>query len=167
MRSLWPSSISPTAASTRSLRAVGVIGRGVEDRLLDKAIELCRRHGHRRIIGEYIPTRKNQMVAEFYECHGFAQLSKFADGRITYEKTIDDRPPEAREIQAAIRFLSSMLGLPEGELGPNSSMDNTPTWDSVEHMNICLLFERQFGIKMNMDIITSVTSIRALAELIP
>jgi acyl carrier protein len=46
-------------------------------------------------------------------------------------------------------------------------MDNTPTWDSVEHMNICLLFERQFGIKMNMDIITSVTSIRALAELIP
>lgn len=60
-----------------------------------------------------------------------------------------------------------MLGLPEGELGPDSSMDNTPTWDSVEHMNICLLFERQFGIKMNMDIITSVTSIRALAELIP
>ena len=60
-----------------------------------------------------------------------------------------------------------MLGLSEGELGPDSSMDNTPAWDSVEHMNICLLFERQFGIKMNMDIITSVTSIRALAELIP
>ena len=78
---------------------------------------------------------------------------------------IDHQKPE--KIQAAIRFLSSMLGLPEGELGPDSSMDNTPTWDSVEHMNICLLFERQFGIKMNMDIITSVTSIRALAELIP
>ena len=78
---------------------------------------------------------------------------------------IDHQKPE--KIQAAIRFLSSMLGLPEEELCPDSSMDNTPTWDSVEHMNICLLFERQFGIKMNMDIITSVTSIRALAELIP
>ena len=60
-----------------------------------------------------------------------------------------------------------MLGLPRTELGPDSSMDNTPTWDSSEHMNICLLFEQKFGMKMNMDIIMIATSIRALAELIP
>ena len=94
------------------LESCRVIGRGVEDRLLDKAIELCRRHGHRRIIGEYIPTRKNQMVAEFYECHGFAQLSKFADGRITYEKTIDDRPPEAREDSSGYQVPLEYAGSP-------------------------------------------------------
>ncbi len=77
------------------LESCRVIGRRVEDRLLDKAIELCRSHGHRRIIGEYIPTRKNQMVAEFYDSHGFAPLSKYGDGRITYEKPIDDRRPGA------------------------------------------------------------------------
>jgi FkbH-like protein len=78
------------------LESCRVIGRGVEDRLLDKAIELCRSHGHRRIVGEYIPTRKNQMVAEFYDSHGFMPLSKQADGRITYEKSIDDQRPDAR-----------------------------------------------------------------------
>ncbi len=77
------------------LESCRVIGRRVEDRLLDKAIELCRGHGHQRIIGEYIPTRKNQMVAQFYDSHGFVTLSKHEDGRITYEKAIDDRRPEA------------------------------------------------------------------------
>jgi FkbH-like protein len=78
------------------LESCRVIGRGVEDRLLDKAVELCLGRGHRRIIGEYIPTRKNQIVAEFYDSHGFVPLSKTSDGRITYEKTLDDRRPEAR-----------------------------------------------------------------------
>ncbi len=71
------------------LASCRVIGRKVEDRLLDKAIELCRGHGHNRIIGEYIPTRKNQMVAEFYDSHGFMPLAKHADGRVTYEKVIE------------------------------------------------------------------------------
>jgi FkbH-like protein len=77
------------------LESCRVIGRRVEDRLLDKAIEVCRHHGHRRIIGEYIPTRKNQMVAEFYDDHGFVPLSKNNDGRVTYERAIDDRRPNA------------------------------------------------------------------------
>lgn len=72
------------------LTSCRVIGRKVEDRLLDKAIELCRHHGHRRVLGEYIPSRKNQVVAEFYDSHGFVPLSKHADGRITYERSIDD-----------------------------------------------------------------------------
>jgi acyl carrier protein len=71
------------------------------------------------------------------------------------------------KIQAAVRFIASTLDIPEDGLGPDSSMDNTPAWDSSEHMNICLLFEQKFGVPMNMDIITSATSIRALAALIP
>jgi FkbH-like protein len=78
------------------LESCRVIGRKVEERLLDKAVELCRGRGHRRIIGEYIPTRKNQVVAKFYDSHGFMPLSKTSDGKVTYEKTIDDRRPEAR-----------------------------------------------------------------------
>lgn len=73
------------------LQSCRVIGRKVEDRLLDKAIELCRSRGHQRIIGEYIPTRKNQVVAEFYDSHGFMPVSEFPDGRITYERRIDEQ----------------------------------------------------------------------------
>jgi acyl carrier protein len=78
---------------------------------------------------------------------------------------IDDPAPD--KIEAAIKFLAGTLDIPEDELGPESSMDNTPAWDSSEHMNICLLFEQRFGVKLNMDLITSATSIRALAALIP
>ena len=46
-------------------------------------------------------------------------------------------------------------------------MDDTPAWDSSEHMNICLLFEQKFGVKLNMDMIMTATSVRAFAALIP
>ncbi len=72
------------------LSSCRVIGRKVEARLLDKAIELCRYHGHRRVIGEYIPTRKNQIAADFYGAHGFAPVVGASGDHVTYEKAIDD-----------------------------------------------------------------------------
>jgi FkbH-like protein len=74
------------------LTSCRVIGRKVEDRLLDKAIELCRERGHRKIIGEYIPSRKNQVVADFYDTHGFAPVGVTVDGCKMYERSIDARP---------------------------------------------------------------------------
>jgi FkbH-like protein len=71
------------------LASCRVIGRKVEQRLLDKAVELCRDRGLQKIVGEYIPTRKNTMVASFYEDHGFRPLLRSADGSVTYEKPID------------------------------------------------------------------------------
>ena len=73
------------------LTSCRVIGRKVETRLLEKAIELCRDRGLQKVIGEYIPSRKNKMAASFYENHGFKPLFKSADGRVTYEKSIDAR----------------------------------------------------------------------------
>ncbi len=78
---------------------------------------------------------------------------------------IDDKNQD--KIQAVVRLVASALDISEDELGPDSSMDNTPAWDSVEHLDICLSFEQQFGIKLNMNNIISATSIRALATLIP
>ena len=71
------------------LASCRIIGRKVEQRLLDKAVELCRDRGLRKIVGEYVPTRKNQMVASFYEDHGFTPMLRASDGRVTYEKPID------------------------------------------------------------------------------
>jgi acyl carrier protein len=79
--------------------------------------------------------------------------------------TTDDKNQD--KIQAVKRLVAVTLDMPEDELGPDSSMYNTPAWDSVEHMNICLSFELEFGIKLTMDIIASGTSIRALAKFIP
>jgi FkbH-like protein len=73
------------------LTSCRVIGRKVEDRLLDKAIELCRARGHQKIVGEYIPSKKNKLVADFYDIHGFAYVGEFSDGRKVYERSIDAR----------------------------------------------------------------------------
>jgi FkbH-like protein len=73
------------------LASCRVIGRKVEARLLDKAVELCRDRGLQKVIGEYIPSRKNKMVASFYEDHGFTPLQTGPDGGVTYEKPIDAR----------------------------------------------------------------------------
>jgi FkbH-like protein len=73
------------------LTSCRVIGRRVEDRLLDKVVELCRARGHQKIIGEYIPSKKNQLVANFYDMHGFAPVGVSTDGHKMYERMIDAR----------------------------------------------------------------------------
>jgi FkbH-like protein len=70
------------------LMSCRVIGRKVEDRLLAKAYELFKTQGLQKISGEFIPTRKNQQVARFYDTHGFNLLSEQPDGRRQYEKLI-------------------------------------------------------------------------------
>jgi acyl carrier protein len=71
------------------------------------------------------------------------------------------------KIQAVIALVAQTLKVPAHELGPDSSMLNTPLWDSVEHMDICLAFEQRFGAALDMQAITTATSIRALASLVP
>jgi acyl carrier protein len=71
------------------------------------------------------------------------------------------------KIQAVIALVAQTLKVPEHDLGPDSSMLNTPLWDSVEHMDICLAFEQRFGASLDMQAITTATSIRALAALLP
>jgi acyl carrier protein len=71
------------------------------------------------------------------------------------------------KIQAVIALIAEVLGVQKDELGPNSSMENTPSWDSVEHLNICLAFEQRFGVALDMDTIGAAVSIKSLAAQVP
>ncbi|MGY5864183.1 MAG: HAD-IIIC family phosphatase [Candidatus Thorarchaeota archaeon] len=53
------------------LMSCRVIGRSVEIALLAKIVRDARAEGASRIIGEYIPTKKNPPAAQVYENHGF------------------------------------------------------------------------------------------------
>jgi acyl carrier protein len=46
-------------------------------------------------------------------------------------------------------------------------MINTPLWDSIEHLDICLAFEKRFNTSLDVDAISTATSIRALAAIVP
>ena len=70
------------------LMSCRVIGRKVEDRLLERAIDVFRQHGIRTVAGEFVPSRKNAMVSSFYDTHGFDLVREEEDGRKIYERTV-------------------------------------------------------------------------------
>jgi len=71
------------------------------------------------------------------------------------------------KIEAVIALVAETLKIPANDLGPESSMINTPLWDSIEHLDICLAFERRFKTSLDVNAISTATSIRALAAIVP
>jgi acyl carrier protein len=71
------------------------------------------------------------------------------------------------KIQAVISLVAEVLKIPTDDLGPESSMINTPLWDSIEHLDICLAFEKRFDTSLDVEAISTATSIRALAAIVP
>jgi FkbH-like protein len=51
-----------------------VIGRGIESALLAHVGEQALRSGAKRLVGEYIATKKNAPCADFYADHGFTRF---------------------------------------------------------------------------------------------
>lgn len=71
------------------LMSCRVIGRHVEDHLLEVVVGLFRARGVGTVRAEYLPTAKNEIVSSFYEGHGFSLISEGDDGRRIYERDID------------------------------------------------------------------------------
>ena len=53
-----------------------VIGRGIEDALLKVCVDEAIQRDCENIFGTYIPTKKNSLVAGFYDKHGFSMVEK-------------------------------------------------------------------------------------------
>ncbi|HXQ53708.1 MAG TPA: HAD-IIIC family phosphatase [Stellaceae bacterium] len=66
------------------LMSCRVLGRQVEEATLNLVAQEACRLGARRLIGEYIPTSKNSMVAKHYDRLGFAALDAGPDGRTSW-----------------------------------------------------------------------------------
>jgi acyl carrier protein len=70
-------------------------------------------------------------------------------------------------VRAVVDVIASVLKIPRSDIQADSSMETLPEWDSIAHLNICLVFERRFGIAMDMKSIAHSTSVVALVELVP
>lgn len=55
------------------LMSCRVLKRGMEDFTLNTIVESARKNGYKYVVGEYLPTTKNQMVKDHYERLGFAE----------------------------------------------------------------------------------------------
>ena len=55
-----------------------VLKRGMENFTLNTIVAWAKENGYKQIIGEYLPTQKNGMVAEHYTALGFNKLDNTA-----------------------------------------------------------------------------------------
>ena len=60
------------------------------------------------------------------------------------------------------RLLSDTLGLAPGGIGEQTTMANTPEWDSVAHLNVCMAVEAEFGISLMPEEMIEMTSVAAI-----
>lgn len=85
--------ITGTVAAIRSLlMSCRVIGREIEHAFLGALIEELKRRGVTRVSGDYIPTRKNAMVKDFYASCGW-QLTGVGEAGSSWVFDIDDMEP--------------------------------------------------------------------------
>jgi len=88
---------SPQDASTWEidswLMSCRVLGRKVEDAMLAKVVSEARMRGIRRLLGLYIPSPKNSMVASHYEKLGFHLRNRDARDRSEWELAVADYAP--------------------------------------------------------------------------
>jgi FkbH-like protein len=73
------------------LMSCRVLKRGVERLLLNNVVAAASQRGLKRVIGEYIPTPKNDLVREHYRALGFIQINGEMPGNSYWELRVDDQ----------------------------------------------------------------------------
>lgn len=63
------------------------------------------------------------------------------------------------QIQTAI---AQALQVPATEVSPELAFGDLPQWDSMGHMEVLMTLEAEFGIEINAETITALTSIPAI-----
>jgi len=83
------------------LMSCRVLGRRVEEAVLQEIMSMARAGGASRLIGRYIPTDRNAMVAGHYEKLGFEPVETLEDGQTVWSLSLDGepRPPVPMTIQ--------------------------------------------------------------------
>jgi len=68
-----------------------VLGRQVEDTMLASLWNFAYAHGYKALLGTYIPSAKNNQVADLYERMGFMKVSDGAGGERIYRAELESR----------------------------------------------------------------------------
>lgn len=81
------------------LMSCRVLQRTVEQAMMDFLVEACEKEGISSLIGKYIPTKKNNMVANFYESMGFSKKAELPSGGSLWSLEISTYNPTRTAIQ--------------------------------------------------------------------
>jgi acyl carrier protein len=60
------------------------------------------------------------------------------------------------------QVMATLLKVDAESIGPESSMDNIPNWDSLRHMNLVLALEEEFGVTIPDEDAGNITSYKLI-----
>lgn len=63
-------------------------------------------------------------------------------------------------------MVADLFGLPLEEVRADSSPDNIETWDSLQHLNLVLALEQEFGMQFTPEEIEQLLSVELIAALV-
>jgi acyl carrier protein len=65
-----------------------------------------------------------------------------------------------------VQIISDTFGLDPGAVTQETAAENTPEWDSVMHLNLCLSVEEAFQVKLTPEEMMEMTSVRAIEDVL-
>ena len=159
-----------------------VIGRTVETALLATIAEQGRMKGCQRLVGRFLPTKKNAPAREFYPSHGFTRAPD-RDGGSRWEFDLGRgqiaSPPwikrhvmmEAISTTGSIldqvrRIAADVFTMPLEQVTTESSAETIGNWDSLQHLNVVLALEQSFGLEFAPEEIEQMLSVEAIVMLV-
>jgi len=93
------------------LMSCRVLGRQVEEAMLREIVRQAKQRGVVTLIGTYLPTDKNGMVANHYPKLGFSEMERHPDGVRTYALDVDAYVPVDLPVRITLSKQSSDVGL--------------------------------------------------------
>ncbi|MBQ4536975.1 MAG: HAD-IIIC family phosphatase [Lachnospiraceae bacterium] len=69
-----------------------VMGKNIEDAILDQVEEDLQRRGVKRLRGIYLPTAKNKPVEDLYAQLGYEKIQELPEGGVVYELELAEKP---------------------------------------------------------------------------
>jgi len=76
------------------LMSCRVLGRRVENMVLQEVLSHCKRAGIRKLIGKYFPTERNHLSEVHYQKLGFTQVSREPNGTTVWELDVESAEVE-------------------------------------------------------------------------
>ena len=64
--------------------------------------------------------------------------------------------------ERVLAIVSQVMGVPVEQLSEQSSPDTVQSWDSLNHMNLVLALEEEFGVQFTDDQIVNLLSVGAM-----
>ncbi len=86
------------------LMSCRVLGRQVEEEVINQLCQVARERGFRRLIGEYIPTAKNGLVRDLYRRVGFDPISTDDATTTLWCMAVPSEPPYRTFIEVDARY---------------------------------------------------------------